>query len=119
MADRIRARLVCMLLAALAVSGCVYQMDIQQGNLLEEETIAQVEVGMTRSQVQFLLGTPTVVDAFHRDRWDYPYYLRRGRSCDIEQRWIVVYFQDDRVIRIERTGYPPPSDANPASSSPS
>src|SRR5690606_4290914 len=46
LADRIRARLVCMLLAALAVSGCVYQMDIQQGNLLEEETIAQVEVGM-------------------------------------------------------------------------
>src|SRR5690606_34826979 len=70
LADRIRARLVCMLLAALAVSGCVYQMDIQQGNLLEEETIAQVEVGMTRSQVQFLLGTPTIADAFHRDRWD-------------------------------------------------
>jgi len=98
-----------MLLAALAVSGCVYQMDIQQGNLLEEETIAQVEVGMTRSQVQFLLGTPTIADAFHRDRWDYPYYLRRGRSREIERRWLVVYFENGRVSRIERTGDPAPS----------
>lgn len=98
-----------LLAAGIALAGCVYQIDIQQGNLLEQETIEQVEVGMTRSQVQFLLGTPTIMDAFHRDRWDYPYYLRRGRSRDVEQRWLVVYFQDDRVSRVELSGDPPPS----------
>jgi outer membrane protein assembly factor BamE len=80
----------------------VYRIDIQQGNLLEDNDIAQVEVGMTRSQVQFLLGTPMVADSFHRDRWDYAYYFRQGRSRDVARRWLVVYFDDDRVARIER-----------------
>ena len=77
-------------------------MDIQQGNLLDQDDIDQVEVGMTRSAVQFLLGTPTVADSFHQGRWDYPYFLRLGRSKDVQRRWIVVYFEDDRVARIER-----------------
>lgn len=86
----------------LLASACVYRMDIQQGNLLEEDAVAQVEVGMSRSAVEFLLGTPMVADSFHADRWDYPYYLRRGRSEDIQRSWVVVYFEDDRVSRIER-----------------
>ena len=57
---------------------------------------------MTRSQVQFLLGTPMVADSFHRDRWDYAYYFRRGRSPDVIRRWLVVHFENDRVARIER-----------------
>ena len=89
-------------LAALALTACVYRIDIQQGNLLDEEDITQVDLGMTRSQVQFLLGTPMVSDSFHRDRWDYAYYYRRGRSPNADRRWVVVYFQNDRVQRIER-----------------
>jgi outer membrane protein assembly factor BamE len=89
-------------LATLLATACVYRIDIQQGNLLDDEDIVQVEVGMTRSQVQFLLGTPMVADSFHRDRWDYAYYYRRGRSPDLTQRWIVVYFENDRVARIDR-----------------
>jgi outer membrane protein assembly factor BamE len=87
---------------ALALAGCVYRIDIQQGNLLKDEDIGQVEVGMTRSQVQFLLGTPMVADSFHRDRWDYAYYLQRGRDREATRRWLVVYFENDRVARIAR-----------------
>ena len=90
-------------LLALVLSACVYRIDIQQGNLLDDDDINQVDVGMTRSQVQFLLGTPMVADSFHRNRWDYAYYYRRGRSPDASRRWIVVYFENDRVARIERT----------------
>jgi outer membrane protein assembly factor BamE len=58
---------------------------------------------MTRSAVQFLLGTPMVADAFHQERWDYTYYLRRGRSRTVERLWLVVYFdEEDRVVRLER-----------------
>jgi outer membrane protein assembly factor BamE len=89
-------------LGSLLLSACIYRIDIQQGNLLEQSDIEQVEVGMTRSQVQFLLGTPMVADSFHQDRWDYAYYLKRGRSRDVDRRWIVVYFDEDRVARIER-----------------
>jgi outer membrane protein assembly factor BamE len=89
------------LLAACALEACVYRIDIQQGNVIEQESVDQVQVGMTRSAVQFLLGTPMVADAFHQQRWDYAYYLRRGRSRNVERRWLVVYFEEDRVVRIE------------------
>jgi outer membrane protein assembly factor BamE len=97
---RLRALLLCFL--TFSLSACVYRIDVQQGNLLDDEDIGQVQVGMTRSQVQFLLGTPMIADSFHRDRWDYAYYFRRGRSADVVQRWIVVHFENDRVARVER-----------------
>jgi outer membrane protein assembly factor BamE len=90
------------LLLPLVLAACVYRVDIQQGNLLKDKDVLQVEVGMTRSQVQFLLGTPMIADSFHRDRWDYAYYLRKGRSRDVQRRWVVVYFENDRVSKIDR-----------------
>ncbi len=96
--------------AMLALAACVYRIDIQQGNLLDEDVIDQVELGMTRSQVQFLLGTPMISDSFHQDRWDYTYYFRRGRSRQIDQRWFIVFFEDEEVVRIDRdpTVFPMP-----------
>lgn len=90
------------MLATFCLAACVYRIDVQQGNLLEDKDIGQVEVGMTRSQVQFLLGTPMVSDSFHHDRWDYAYYFRQGRSHDVQHRWLIVYFQNERVARVER-----------------
>jgi outer membrane protein assembly factor BamE len=95
-------RIASVSVAGVWLAACIYRIDIQQGNLLEAGDVDQVQVGMTRSQVQFLLGTPMVADSFHRDRWDYTYYFRRGRSRDVERRWLVVYFDGDRVDRIER-----------------
>ena len=95
-------RLAGILAAAVFVAGCVFRIDIQQGNLIEEDSIDQIAIGMSRSAVQFLLGTPMIADAFHRDRWDYAYYLRPGRSRDVFQRWLVVHFENDRVVRLER-----------------
>jgi outer membrane protein assembly factor BamE len=95
------AAIAAVLIAALAASACVYRMDIQQGNLLDVEDVDQVEVGMTRSQVRFLLGTPMVTDAFDKDRWDYFYSLRRGHSRTVMKRHLVVWFEDDKVARIE------------------
>jgi outer membrane protein assembly factor BamE len=89
------------LLSTLAFSACVYRMDIQQGNLLDLDQIEQLEVGMTRSQVRFLLGTPMVIDSFDADRWDYVYSLQRGRSRQITRRHLIVWFEGDTVTRIE------------------
>ena len=95
-------RFLAVALIALGSSACIYRIDIQQGNLLEEEAIEQAEVGMTKNQIVFLLGTPMVTDSFHEDRWDYTYYLRRGRSREVERRWLIVYFDGDVVSRIEK-----------------
>ncbi|MEJ2297876.1 MAG: outer membrane protein assembly factor BamE [Woeseiaceae bacterium] len=83
-------------------SGCVYRANIAQGNLVKEEDLAQLEVGMTRSQVRFLLGTPMVSDPFHHQRWDYVYYLKVGRNDAVAKRWVSVIFEDDVVTEIRR-----------------
>ncbi|MGH8250887.1 MAG: outer membrane protein assembly factor BamE [Steroidobacteraceae bacterium] len=95
------AGLTVALSLALASTACVYRMDIQQGNLLDPEQVDQLEVGMTRSQVRFLLGTPMVIDSFDPDRWDYIYSLRRGHSRKVVRRHLVVWFDGDKVARIE------------------
>ncbi len=94
---------VFLIMFALAVSsGCVYRASIAQGNLVKEEDIGQLEVGMTKTQVRFLLGTPMVDDPFHRDRWDYVYYLKIGRNQATAKRWVSVFFADDIVSEIRK-----------------
>jgi outer membrane protein assembly factor BamE len=92
---------VFLLSIALAVgSGCVYRASISQGNLIKEEDLVQVEVGMTKSQVRFLLGTPMIDDPFNKDRWDYVYYLKLGRRDASFKRWVSVFFENDVVVEI-------------------
>jgi len=97
---------------AVLLSGCVYRMNIQQGNYLVPRAVSQLQVGMTRSQVRYLLGTPMVPDAFDRDRWDYLYYLKKGRLRAPEQRHLIVYFQDDKVSKFDNSqvGAMPPAE---------
>src|SRR6266513_170676 len=94
------------LLLASALSACVYRMNIQQGNYLEGKTVDQLQVGMTRSQVRYLLGTPLVPAVFDKDRWDYVYYFKHGRLRKPEERHLVVYFAQDKVSRFERDNVP-------------
>ncbi len=94
---------VFVLLIALALgSGCVYRANIAQGNLVKEEDLAQLELGMTRSQVRFLIGTPMIDDPFNKDRWDYVYYLKIGRKDASFKRWLSVFFENDVVSEIRR-----------------
>ena len=91
------------LIAAVCLAGlpaCVYVAPISQGNVLEQEDIDQVEVGMTRGQVRFLLGTPMIDDPFHANRWDYVYYLKVARQDAAFKRWISIVFENDRVSAI-------------------
>ncbi len=86
----------------VASSGCVYRINIQQGNLLEEDIVSQVRPGMTRSQIRFLLGTPMVEDSFHSNRWDYVYYFKLGKSKKASRQRLVVFFDEDIVSDVIR-----------------
>jgi outer membrane protein assembly factor BamE len=94
--------LLAIALLTLPVTGCVYRVDVQQGNLLDDQEIEAVKVGMTRSQIRFLLGTPAIADPFHADRWDYIYYFRRGRQRTVDRAWLIVYFDGERVREVQR-----------------
>lgn len=98
-----RIILLALIFSTLAFSsGCVYRANIAQGNLIEQEDLDQVEVGMTRSQVRFLLGTPMIDDPFHQARWDYVYYVTIGRKSATFKRWVTIVFENDIVTEIKR-----------------
>ena len=94
--------LVLLLVAAALSAGCVYRANVAQGNLVKQDDLDQVEIGMTRNQVRFLLGTPMIDDPFHTKRWDYIYYLKIGRKDAGFKRWVSVFFTDDRVSEIRK-----------------
>jgi len=89
-------------LAAALLSACVYKLDTQQGNLLDADQVNAIELGMTRSQVRFLLGTPMVADPFTQDRWDYMYYFRAGKGGASRRSHVIVYFDGDTVARVDK-----------------
>ena len=72
-----------------------YRIDVQQGNVLTQDMVAQLRPGLTRDQVRFLLGTPMLVDMFHADRWDYVYRLKKGKDNSVETRRFTVFFDGD------------------------
>jgi outer membrane protein assembly factor BamE len=104
------------LLLAVSAAGCVYRPEIQQGNLLTLSDVEQVTVGMSRSQVRYLLGTPMVSDPFAPQRWDYIYRRTHGRDRQVDKAHFIVRFEGDKVTAVEKVALPqPPSPERPSS----
>jgi outer membrane protein assembly factor BamE len=94
---------------ALDKAPLIYRPTIQQGNVVTQAQVDKLRPGMSRRQVQFILGSPTLKDAFHRDRWDYPFTKGVGSHPD-EFRYLSVFFKDDRLVRITGDLHPRPAD---------
>lgn len=91
----------------VALAGCsslrfpgVYRIAVQQGNIIDQKKVNQLKTGMTKRQVQYVMGTPLINDVFHSDRWDYIYQLRRGDDT-LRDRRFTVYFENDQLVRFE------------------
>jgi outer membrane protein assembly factor BamE len=105
-----RWRLAASAAAVLALAGCStvdhyvpgfikpYKADVQQGNWLTQQQVEMLRKGMTREQVRFALGSPTLTSIFRADRWDYPYLFTPGNG-KTEERMFTVYFVSDRLDR--------------------
>lgn len=87
-------------LLLMTLSCTMHRVEIQQGNVITPEMITQLKPGMTREQVQFVMGTASIMDPFHPDRWDYMYIRKDGRD-KAERRHVTVYFEGDLLRRIE------------------
>jgi outer membrane protein assembly factor BamE len=117
-------RVLFLLLVAAMLAGCTnpvnwvkpYRIEIQQGNFVTQEMVAQLKPGMTREQVRFALGTPLVTDIFHADRWDYVFRRQRENSTHLEERRLTVFFEGDKLARVE--GDVVPAEASPAARNP-
>ncbi len=71
-----------------------YSVPVRQGNYIDQNMVDRLQPGMTRQQVQRIMGTPLVADPFHQNRWDYYYSYSRGGSVE-QQRQITLFFNGD------------------------
>jgi len=92
---------------ALDKAPLVYRPTILQGNVINQEQVNQLKPGMSRSQVRFVLGSPTLQDVFHDDRWDYPYTEGVGSTPD-EYKYLSVFFKGDQLVRVAGDLHPQP-----------
>ena len=97
-----------LLLCLTLLSGCsgklftIHKIDVQQGNAVEVEKVEQLAVGMTKEQVEFLLGSPMLTDIFHPERWDYIYCLIPGYG-EKERRHVSIIFNGNKIIEIVKS----------------
>jgi outer membrane protein assembly factor BamE len=94
-------KLVATVLVTCLATGCglVYKQPIYQGNLVDSGDVAQLQAGMNRQQVAALLGTPSIQDPFHQERWDYTASQRTGRAGDTEVRNLTLWFEGDVLAK--------------------
>jgi outer membrane protein assembly factor BamE len=89
-------KLLLLITSVILISGCtqfpgVYKLDIPQGNILTQESVDQLEPGMTPRQVQFIMGTPIIEDTFNSNRWDYIYTMKKAGETPALSRVTVLF----------------------------
>jgi outer membrane protein assembly factor BamE len=77
-----------------------YRVEVMQGNVVTTELVSRVKPGMSREQVRDVLGSPLLTSAFHADRWDYVFTMRR-QGVEPQRRSVVAFFKGDVLERLE------------------
>lgn len=109
-------RLVATVLLAALLGACsiVYKLPTRQGNVLDQKDLDALQVGMSKEQVKFLLGTPVATSAFKPERWDYLGYYRNPRG-KVYSRTVTLWFDKDSLTKMEGTAPVAKDNADPSS----
>ena len=109
-----KIRLTFIVLAITLLNGCsslefpgVYRINVGQGNIMTQEMVGKLRVGMTPAQVKYVMGTPIIEDTFQPGRWDYVYNFESGSGA-FAQNYLTLYFESDRLARIDKSRYTDP-----------
>jgi len=106
-------KLLLALLVAVVTAGCgiLYKQPIYQGNLIEKAAADQLQAGMSKQQVMTLLGSPSIADPFHHERWDYTASQRTGRRGHTEVKTLTLWFEGDALAKWEGEYFPEQDEA--------
>lgn len=113
------SKLAALALLVLFVSGCgmLYRQPIFQGSLLDKAAVDQLQEGMDKHQVMTLLGSPSVSDPFHHNRWDYVASQRIGRRGAPVVKNMTLYFDAGGTLSKWEGEYFPEQDSELAKNS--
>ena len=89
---------LCLVIFFISCSSLTpYKVPVLQGNLFEEKDIDKLSAGLTKEQVQFILGTALIKDPFHSQRWDYYYSVKVGTEI-LSERKISILFDENNLV---------------------
>ena len=77
----------------------LHKIDIQQGNVINQEMLNKLAPGMNKKQVKYIMGTPVIIDPFHNERWEYIYSFQEGGKVR-KQRHITLHFENGKLAHI-------------------
>ncbi|SJM72178.1 outer membrane protein assembly factor BamE [Psychrobacter piechaudii] len=100
--------------ATLTLSACsifgVYTIDLPQGTPITQAQAQQIQPGMSKNQVLYLLGSPAMRDTLAPNRWDYiydyapgTYGKREGKEVitNASQHLIIYFDESETVVNVE------------------
>lgn len=87
--------IIALALSILFLQACsfpgVYQLNVQQGNIVTQDMLDQLRPGMTKKQVHFVLGNPVVKNLFNDNAESYLYSYQRAGQDTQTQNIIIRY----------------------------
>ncbi len=81
----------------------LYKPDMYQGSVLNRFKINQLEIGMSEAQVQDLIGSPSVIDPFHNNQWDYINHSTPFKGKPIHYR-LILKLKNGKLASIDTSG---------------
>ena len=79
-----------------------YQPDIMQGSVLEIEVVERLQLGMSKTAVMNLIGSPSIIDPFHQYQWDYIHHSILNDEQVIHYRLRLI-FDEDVLTEIDKS----------------
>ena len=90
--------LVCIALFITLFPGCsIYKKDIRQGNQVTQENINKLRSGMSKDQVQDIMGSPALIPIINLSPWDYYYSFKPGDNGRLEEKSFSLYFKQNKL----------------------
>jgi outer membrane protein assembly factor BamE len=96
---------ILLLLCFSLISGCswlqfpsIHKVSVQQGNIVNQEMVNKLNIGMTMAQVQYILGTPLTTDTFDNSRWDY-FYSNVDSEGKSSKRQLIIHFNNENLLK--------------------
>ena len=98
-------RIILLATYVIFASACIYKTPVQQGNVLVQDDVNEINPGMSKRQIAIILGTPAIADPFNQDRWDYINTFKlKGKTGEIKK--LSLFFQEGKLIRTEGNYFP-------------
>ncbi|WP_392566083.1 outer membrane protein assembly factor BamE [Utexia brackfieldae] len=99
-------------LATALLSGCslfnrvVYRPDINQGNYITQSEVDKLQVGQTKAQVVYVMGSPMLQSVFGDNIWYYVFREQPTHGKVSQVTYTLTFDNQERLTEIKTSGDP-------------